>query len=441
MTPNESLTISAKLNSIMGKDILQFIYPIFPINAVNNYCSSREKKSRDRVFNEENTLLTMVLTAFKEDKSLQNSVRIFQEIFKKQQKELKKKIKEEEERDNPHKPKRGRPRTKPLSPFPKSKFKDVSTNTAAFSKARKRVDIGLIDTVFKATTDYSDMNCADKWHGRSVYNTDGTYFQMQDTDKIPEKYRSQSYKKERIKGYPQGLLQVLTQHGTGFISNYRIAGRDQSEIDIVASMVDEIPKQSLVIGDDIYSCYSLINLFKSREVDLLIPEKRKRNYNTIKKLAKGDEIVEYIKPTKKCKTFGQVNNIPNKIKMRRISYLDDRNPEIERVIATTILDESIKKEEFIQKYIKRWDVEITIREIKTLMDINISRSKSEDMVFREIGVALIAYNLMRRLIAIGVEKTPFSPKRDIFQELYSVNKDTLVDRKGRVYSKWSPGRP
>jgi hypothetical protein len=111
------------------------------------------------------------------------------------------------------------------------------------------------------------------------------------------------------------------------------------------------------------------------------------------------------------------------------------------VLLTTILDKNIERQEFIHKFNTRWDVEITIREVKTLMGINIARSKSEEMVFREIGVALLAYNLVRTIVAQSVESTPFSPKTDLFQELYSTYSNPLVDRKGRVYSRWSPGRP
>jgi hypothetical protein len=132
---------------------------------------------------------------------------------------------------------------------------------------------------------------------------------------------------------------------------------------------------------------------------------------------------------------------PPKLVVRRIVYPDTQDPAITHVLLTTILEESIGKTEIILKYASRWDVEITIREIKTMMDMNIARSKTEDMVFKEYAVAFTAYNLIRKMVALSVEETDFPPQGDIFQKLFAPYKNPLVDRKGRVYSRWAPGRP
>ena len=35
---------------------------------------------------------------------------------------------------------------------------------------------------------------------------------------------------------------------------------------------------------------------------------------------------------------------------------------------------------------------------------------------------------------------PFFPKEDFIQKFYTLNKDILIDKKGRIYSRWSTGR-
>jgi hypothetical protein len=70
---------------------------------------------------------------------------------------------------------------------------------------------GLLTTRLKESTGTTDLNCVEKWYDRYVFNTDGTYFQMQDSPGIPEKYRVQKDSEGKTQGYPQGLLQVLTQ--------------------------------------------------------------------------------------------------------------------------------------------------------------------------------------------------------------------------------------
>lgn len=446
MTPNRSLELSIRIKDIMRQNILQCIDPVFPFDAVRSYESKSNIRHRDRVFNHESTLLTMVITALKEDRSLQNSVRIFQEIFhKNREATLQTALKTQSDQkqniiSSSNKSTANQQLSKANIRIPISKFKDLSANTAAFSKARERVEQGLIDTVFKASTDSSDLDCVQKWHNRFVFNTDGTYFQMQDTPGIPEKYRVQKNSDGTMQGYPQGLLQVLTQHGTGFISNYRIFGRSQSELDAIVEMLD-LPEQSLILADDYYNCYALFCLLIDRGIDVIVPDKKERPYRVVKRIAPGDEIVEISKSHHKIRLLVEDQVLPPTIMLRRISYKDPEHPEEQRTLLTTIFDETIERQEFIHKFHTRWDIEISIREIKTVMGISIARSKTEQMVFREIGVALLAYNLVRKIVAKSASQTPFSPETDIFQKLYSTYTPSLVDRKGRVYSRWSPGRP
>jgi len=49
------------------------------------------------------------------------------------------------------------------------------------------------------------------------------------------------------------------------------------------------------------------------------------------------------------------------------------------------------------------------------MGIHIARSKTEDMVLKEITVALTAYNMFIKIIAKSVEQTDFPPKEISFK--------------------------
>ena len=110
------------------------------------------------------------------------------------------------------------------------------------------------------------------------------------------------------------------------------------------------------------------------------------------------------------------------------------------VLYTTIIDDKITTAEIVAKYTMRWDIEISIREIKTIMDINVLRSKSVEMMRKELIIALTAYNMIRKLIAKSADKVGFSPKKDIFQECNPLGRTVLLDKRGRVFFKWSPGR-
>jgi hypothetical protein len=428
MTPNDSLTLSCRIQELMRKDILQFMEPLFPKDVVKAYeLENGDKKKRDRVYTGENTLMTMIVTAVMDDKSLQNSVGIFQEVFKRnckfvidQEQDRVEKLRLQAQQDEVSRV--GRPCEFKIK-FPKSKTKDISSNTAAYSKARGRIDLALIDKVFKGTAADTGIASVKPWHGRIAYNTDGTYIQMQDTKEIPEKYRAQKTKSGELQGYPQGLLQVLTQHGSGLIKAYTLAGRTESELKVAVDLVNQLPSKSLLLADDLYNCYAFMSHAAERGIDIIVPEKKDRKFNSLRPLDVGDEIVELTKP-KNIQPLYEGQILPEKIVVRRIVYHDTQDPEITHVLLTTILEESIGKMEIVLKYTS-----------------NIARSKTEEMVFKEYGVALSAYNLLRRIVAQSANEADISPQRDIFQKLFAPYKNSLVDRKGRVYSRWAPGRP
>ena len=437
MTPNQSLDLSLQLQNLIRTDLLQQMSTEFPFELIESRAKEAGDKKRDRVYNDSNTLLTMLVTAVHEDKSLQESVNIFKQVFESRGEQMKETEKNELEKERlkdaaVHK-KTGRPKLY-QSRLPKSKIKEISDNTAAYTKARQRVDYGLVQAVFNYSKDFSNLK-QPLWYGMKTYNTDGTYLQMQDSVELRKKY----YVKKEDNAYPQALLQGIVQQGTGQIACFEIGTRHQSELELIAKLMCQLPENSLLLADDLYNSFAIFAMIQRQGCHIIVPGKRERNYKVIEKIAEGDEIVE-ISLGRKPDWWKEQWELPEKILLRRITHLSPVDGKTEWVLYTTLLDKRISKEDIIVKYRSRWDIEITIREIKTLMDINIVRSKSEEMVFKEVTVALAAYNMLRKVIAKSVEKTDFSPQRDIIQKSFEANKTILIDKKGRIYNRWSPGR-
>jgi len=179
-------------------------------------------------------------------------------------------------------------------------------------------------------------------------------------------------------------------------------------------------------------------LARKHEFDMIVPGKKVRKYKVIEVIGKGDEIVEvYMNTHPKWLPIEEI--LPKKLLMRRISFLSSNGAK-EMVIYTTLLNKDIPNCDIVHKYFTRWDIEITIREVKTIMDINVLRGKTDDIVRKELVSAFIAYNMIRKLITQSTKETTFSPKTDLIQEFFENNKNILIDRKGRVYTRWSSGR-
>jgi len=438
MKQNRSLAISSRIQECKMSNIIGMLEKEFPSSVLN--IRNEDTKTRDRIFTVNNTLLTMVLTSVQQDKTLKNSVDLYYMIHQKHKiqaiEELEKSIKAQKEEDLKSTiTKAGRPKTYTLQ-LPKSLEKDISLNTAAYSKARDRVPIEMADDLFKKSRIAQVENCYSHWNGYRVFSGDGTYIQMQDTESIREKYEVK-HNGVASQGYPQGLLEVIIERGTGQLYDFKLSNRHTSELSLFYDMLDQIPQKSLLLLDDLYNCFEIISKCKRLGVEIVVPAKRERNYELVEKLGDGDEIISIKTPKNRSKWL-EVNEKPGSLIVRRIQC---KSPEGEDyILLTTILDKKITKEDIQLLYLTRWDIEIGIREIKTVMDINILRSKTPEMALKELCISLASYNLIRKIIYASIKDLPFFPKEDFIHQFYTFNQDILIDKKGRIYNRWSSGR-
>ncbi len=85
------------------------------------------------------------------------------------------------------------------------------------------------------------------------------------------------------------------------------------------------------------------------------------------------------------------------------------------VVATTLLDaESYSREEIAKLYRCRWDAEINLRSLKTMMHMDVLRCQTPEMVRKEIWAHLLAYNLIRTVIAQAAAKHGKHPRNISF---------------------------
>jgi len=419
-------------------DIIGLLEREFPSEILTK--AGKRPKSRNRVFTVDNTLLTMVLTSVQEDKTLKNSVGLYYMIHQRQKKHaLEEQGRAVAERKSQaarsKKKKAGRPKKHAVR-LPKSLERDISLNTAAYSKARGRVPMALVGDLFGASRIEKAENPYTHWHGLRVLIGDGTYVQMQDSESIRAGYEVK-HKGEGASGYPQGLLEVIIERGTGQLYSFDLSNRHVSELALFHKMIDGLPPRSLLLLDDLYNCYEIMAKCKRKGIELVVPAKRKRNYEVVEKLGERDEIIE-IKAPKNRSKWAEDHETAGSLVLRRIEC---KSPEGKSyVLLTTIMDRNIDKQEIQLLYLTRWDVEIGIREIKTIMDINVLRSKTPEMALKELTVSLATYNLLRKIIYASIKNLPFSPKEDFIHRFYTSNKDILMDKTGRVYNRWSTGR-
>jgi hypothetical protein len=113
-------------------------------------------------------------------------------------------------------------------------------------------------------------------------------------------------------------------------------------------------------------------------------------------------------------TGEQYRRYPKTLLMRQVPVdARGRNNRAEQFqVVTTLLDASINGGEFGGLYERRWEGEVDIRSIQVTMQMDILRCKTPAMVRKEIWAHLLAYNLLRTVMAVAANESHVEP-RDI----------------------------
>src|SRR5437764_15150355 len=94
----------------------------------------------------------------------------------------------------------------------------------------------------------------------------------------------------------------------------------------------------------------------------------------------------------------------------------DKNNRVERCkVITTILAASIDGGQIGKLYERRWSGEVDIRSIKSTMQMDVLRCKTPEMVHKEIWAHLLAYNLLRTVMAVAAAGHGIEPRRVSFK--------------------------
>jgi len=81
-----------------------------------------------------------------------------------------------------------------------------------------------------------------------------------------------------------------------------------------------------------------------------------------------------------------------------------------RILVTTLLKREVSKRELHKLYERRWNIELDLRCIKTTLGMEVLRCLSPGMVEKELWAHLLAYNLIRLLMAQAAAEHGTTPR-------------------------------
>ena len=300
-----------------------------------------------------------------------------------------------------------------------------SSETSAYCQARKRLPENFFAEVARGVGRALDKQATQDWlwKGRGVYMFDGTIVSLPDTEENVKAY-PKSYNKGG-QGFPIARIGALISLSCGAILNLgfcRYAGKGQGEVSLLRRIWDILLPGDVILGDSLMSNWAGIVLLKERGLDLvsrLNKAHRRADFRKGKRLGSGDHIVRWKKPTSIRSVDRETYlTLPEELTIReariRIQQTGFRTRTL--IVVTTLLDPNeVSKEELAELYRARWNNELDLRSIKSTMQMDFMRCKTPDLVHKEVWAHVIAYNLIRTIIAQAAENQHVKPRTISFK--------------------------
>jgi hypothetical protein len=297
-----------------------------------------------------------------------------------------------------------------------------SPNTASYCNARARLPTGVLRTLAKRTAEELQAVAPDewKWNGRDVFVADGSHVSMPDTRENQEGYPQPVVQQPGI-GFPLARVAVLLSLATGACHDLAMApyaGKGTGETTLLRQMYDSLRPGDVVVADALFDNYFLACELRQRGVELVARVQAERVGTRAVESGPDGDLIVWRRPNKAHGMKGeQYRTYPKSLLMRQVS-VDARGKDnrVEQFkVVTTILDPSVGGGQIGDLYERRWQGEIDIRSIKSTMKMDVLRCKTPEMVRKEIWAHLLAYNLLRTVMAVAAAGSDAEPRKISFK--------------------------
>lgn len=290
-------------------------------------------------------------------------------------------------------------------------LRPCSADTGAYCTARGNLPEEAIHQLVRDTGKQLEEQAEESWlwHGRRVRVVDGSTITMPDTPANQAAYPQQKNQKPGC-GFPIARILVIFSLSVGTVLEAAIGkyqGKQTGENSLFRTLHDGLAEGDVALADRYFSGWCDIALLLSRGIDVVVRKHQLRHtdFRTGQPLGKDDHLVSWPKPPRpKWMSAEQYAELPEELTLRevrvRVAQKGFRTKTL--LVVTTLLDaEQYPPEEIALLYRQRWQAELHLRSLKTVLEMDHLRCKTPERVRNEFYMHLVSYNLARGVIALA----------------------------------------
>jgi hypothetical protein len=295
----------------------------------------------------------------------------------------------------------------------KPRPKNVSESTSAYCQARQRLPLSVAQGTLRETAQalHRELGEVALWYGRRVNLFDGSTIRLQASTALVEHYGVAS-NQHGTSHWP--LMRIVAGFDlySGAVTSVAEGPYRDSEHSLSVKIIRELGPDWVHVGDRNFGVYHILQIVIGMHSDVVVRLK----VTQAKRLAQqglrpGIDLDVVWSPSEfdQCEADLPTPAIAGRLIYRRLEKNGFR--PIDLYLFTTLTDqEQFPTEEIIALYGQRWIVELDLRHVKTTLQMEALDGKSVDIVRKELLLGLLAYNLIRGLMAtaaVQVGRTPW----------------------------------
>ncbi len=287
-----------------------------------------------------------------------------------------------------------------------------SVRTGGYCRARQRLPLEMVSTLTRETGRLLNQKALVqwRWRGRSVKLVDGTGISMPDTPENQERYPQPSTQAPGV-GFPLARLVMVVCLATGAALDMAVgphSGKGSGELGLVRGLLKGFCTGDVMLADALYCNYFLIATLMATGVDVLFEQNGARitDFRRGQSLGTRDHLVRWPKPVARPQwmTPEQYADFPNEITLREVKVGC-------QILVTTMLEHrKVSKDDLWALYARRWNVELDLRKLKTTTGMDVLSCQTPQMNEKQLWVHLLAYNVIRLLMAQAACNAGIDPR-------------------------------
>lgn len=268
---------------------------------------------------------------------------------------------------------------------------------SAIVQARQRLGEEPVAYLFHRTADEwaYESAAAHPWRGLQLFGVDGTTLRVADSDENREYFGLADGGPRGKSGYPLVRVVGLMALRSHLLADVRFGPYAGSEMAYAKELWPRIPEHSLTLMDREYLSSAVLLQLQREGNDRhwLLRAKQTTTWTVLKSLGRKDALVE-LKTSRRA--LAQDPSLPKTYLARAIAY-SFKGRKVGWLLTSLIDPKLFPREELIELYHERWEMELGFDEIKTemLMSEFCLRSKTVEGTRQELWGIFLAYNLVR----------------------------------------------